>query len=342
MSLKQWKISFYTKDKTEPQHIWLLQKAHALSHFQNYENAQSLVCNGCWSVNILVAAETVVSRKKAPSNIPPKLWLYVCLWKIGERVLDQESFIALFHSHLYKFIDIYILEGGMNSSERMPTVRGGCLSKKKTCPGRNGWRSSLLTGKGVSKFIDLYILEGGMTSSERMLIGRGVIGAKKNLPWEGKDRKALTWLGGEFFSKFWKVGWLLKQEGSGGVVGAKKNLPWEGKDREALFWLGEEFINLLISILNLQKECSRGRGLLEQKELTLGRGRMDKLMGKGVVGAKKLTLGGEGRRSSVLTGGGVSTATSWGTWHVQHLQIIVFSVTACDSLFSFVLFKNLL
>ena len=81
----------------------------------------------------------------------------------------------------------------MNSSERMLTVRGGRLSKKKkTCPGRNGWRSSLLTGKGVSKFIDLYILEGEMTSSERMLIGRGVIGAKKNLPWEGKDRKALT------------------------------------------------------------------------------------------------------------------------------------------------------
>lgn len=79
----------------------------------------------------------------------------------------------------------------MNSSERMLTVRGGCLSKKKTCPGRNGG-SSLLTGKGVSKFIDLYILEGGMTSSERMLIGRGVIGAKKNLPWKGKDWKALT------------------------------------------------------------------------------------------------------------------------------------------------------
>ena len=125
------KNNIYTKDKTESQHIWVLQKAHALSHFQNYENAQSLVCNGCWSVNILVAAETVVSRKKGPSNIPPKLWLYVCLWKIGERVLDQESFIALFHSHLYKFIDIYILEGGMNSSERMLTVRGGCLSKKK-------------------------------------------------------------------------------------------------------------------------------------------------------------------------------------------------------------------
>ena len=181
-----------------------------------------------------------------------------------------------------------------------------------------------------------------MTSSERMLTGRGVIGVKKNWPLEGKDRKAQTWLRGEFLSIFWNVGWLLKQEASGGVVGAKKNLPWEGKDREALFWLGEEFINLLISILNLQKECSAGRGVVGAKRTYPGMGRMDKLRGKGVVGAKKLTLGGEGRRSSVLTGGGVSTATSWGTWHVQHLQIIVFSVTACDSLFSFVLFKNLL
>ena len=51
-----------------------------------------------------------------------------------------ESLMALFHSHLYKFIDIYILEGGMNSSER------------KEC--------SNLAGRGVF----LYVLKGGMTS----------------------------------------------------------------------------------------------------------------------------------------------------------------------------------
>lgn len=64
--------------------------------------------------------------------------------------------------------------------------------KKKLTLGGKGWKSSILSGRGVYKFIDLYILEGGMTSSERMLTGRGVIGAKKNLPYEGKDGKALT------------------------------------------------------------------------------------------------------------------------------------------------------
>ena len=38
------KNKIQTKDKTEPQHIWLLPKAHALSHFQNYENIQLTLC----------------------------------------------------------------------------------------------------------------------------------------------------------------------------------------------------------------------------------------------------------------------------------------------------------
>ena len=87
-------VNFYLQKYT------LSQKAHALSYFQNYENAQStllmdtlvkwttrhlsmmdtslwrfqrcplrdswlcVVCNGCCSVNILAVAETVVPRKK--------------------------------------------------------------------------------------------------------------------------------------------------------------------------------------------------------------------------------------------------------------------------------------
>jgi len=43
--------------------------------------------------------------------------------------------------------------------------------KNKLTLGGKGWRSSILTGRGVSKFIDLYILKGGMTSSDRMLMG---------------------------------------------------------------------------------------------------------------------------------------------------------------------------
>ena len=38
--------------------------------------------------------------------------------------------MALFHSHLHEFIDIYILEGGMTSSERMLTGRGVIGAKK--------------------------------------------------------------------------------------------------------------------------------------------------------------------------------------------------------------------
>ena len=183
-----------------------------------------------------------------------------------------------------------------------------------------------------------------MTSSERMLIGKGVIGAKKNLPWEGKDRKALTWLGGEFFSKFWKVGWLLKQEGSGGggLLEPKRTYPGRGRT-EKLYsdWGGvHKFIDIYFE--SSERMLRRGKGVVGRKRTYSGRGRIDKLRGKEVVGAKKLTLGGEGWRSSILTGGGVSTATSGGTWHVQHLQIIVFSVTAGDTLFSFVFFKNLL
>lgn len=83
-------------------------------------------------------------------------------------------------------------------------------------------------------------------------------------------------------------------KGRGGV-GAKKNLTWEGKDREALFWLGEEFINLLISILNLQKECSGGgEGVVGAKGTYPGRERIEEFRGKGVAGAKT-THPGRGR-----------------------------------------------
>ena len=67
----------------------------------------------------------------------------VAVLLVGDRengILDQESLMALFHSHLYKFIDIYILEGGMNSSERK--------------------EYSNLAGRGVF----LHVLKGGMTS----------------------------------------------------------------------------------------------------------------------------------------------------------------------------------
>lgn len=81
-----------------------------------------------------------MSRKKKHQVTSQKT---VAVLLVGDRengILDQESLMALFHSHLYKFIDIYILEGGMNSSER------------KEC--------SNLAGRGVF----LYVLKGGMTS----------------------------------------------------------------------------------------------------------------------------------------------------------------------------------
>lgn len=98
-----------------------------------------MVCNGSSSVNILVIAETCAQEKKR--QVTSQKTVAVLL--VGDRengILDQESLMALFHSHLYKFIDIYILEGGMNSSER------------KEC--------SNLAGTGVF----LYVLKGGMTS----------------------------------------------------------------------------------------------------------------------------------------------------------------------------------
>ena len=98
----------------------------------------------------------------------------------GERILDQESFMALFHSHLYKFIDIYNYFEGWGESFRKNAhrERGLLEQKNKLTLGGKGWRSSILSGRGGYKFIDLYILKGGITSSERMLTGLGL--AKKN------------------------------------------------------------------------------------------------------------------------------------------------------------------
>lgn len=62
-----------------------------------------------------------------------------------------------------------------------------------------------------------------------------------------------------------------------------------------------------------ERMLRREKGVVGGKRTYPVKGRMDKFRGKGVVGAKKLTLGGEGWRSSILTGGGVSTATSGGT-----------------------------
>lgn len=55
-----------------------------------------------------------------------------------------------------------------------------------------------------------------------------------------------------------------------------------------------------------------------------------------------LTLIGNGRRGPVLLIGRWVSTASGRSWHVQNLQVIVFSVTACDSLFRFILFQNLL
>lgn len=135
-----------------------------------------------------------------------------------------------------------------------------------------------------------------MTSLGRMLTERGGGGEGYWSQKEGKDQKALAWLGGEgrgVFLYIFKGGWLLKQECLGAGCWSQKELTLWGEGERSSILTKEGVHNLIDICCESSERMLRGEDCWSKKNL-LWEGKDGQAQGKGVAGAK-ITHPGRGR-----------------------------------------------